>query len=183
MGIGWSSRRWCLVVSLGAAVALAAYGELPQPPEPTAGGDHCGTIDVLGLRAWPKAGTGMDAVSCILVALHACRPGVSLVVHTFGTDTSDTTTDTVESAPCRLAVSDTFFSPAVNGGSMTTYDCGSASLTAGGLQITGCTLTDGETQTVPTLGPAPTYRTATPSPTPTPDGSGVTTKVPVPSPS
>jgi len=154
MSIGHSSLLGRLVVSFGAVVALADCGQLPHPPTPTAGGDRCGTVQIEGTRAVPQAGTGMDAESCILVALHECRPGVGLVVYTFGTDTSDTTTYTVEASPCRLAVSDTFFSPAVAGGKLTTYTCRSASGTAQGLQITGCALAYGSTQTIPTLVPA-----------------------------
>jgi hypothetical protein len=141
---------------------VAGCGQRPSSspstsPDPPTGSRHCGTIDVRGTSAYPAAGTSINAETCFVVQLHACRPGANLVVFDMGVDTSRTTTYAVDAASCHLAVSDTFFAASFGGRrTTTTYTCGTASVNADGLRITGCTSTNGSTAAVPALTPSPT---------------------------
>ena len=145
------------------AFAIAGCGQQPTPaPDPHTGGRHCGTIHVRGASAWPAPGTAIDAETCLATGLRSCKPGTDLVVFDMGVDTSDTTTYTVDAAPCRLSAGDVFFSANFGGNqTTTTFTCRSASVSAGGLLITGCTSMNGATTIIPKLVPAPT-----PAPTP-----------------
>jgi hypothetical protein len=148
-----------------AAVMVAVVGGCGQQPgsspssspDPPTAGRHCGTIDVRGTSAYPAAGTSINAETCFVAELRACRLGATLVVFDMGVDTSRTTTYAVDAASCHLAVSDTFYAASFGGRrTTTTYTCGAASVNADGLRITGCTSTNGSTFTVPALTPAPT---------------------------
>ncbi len=141
-----------------AVAAVAGCGQQPSssPNAPT-GGRHCGTINVRGTSAYPAAGTSLNAETCFAAQLNPCRPGAGLVVFEMGVDTSRTTSYAVNAASCHLAVTDTFYAASFGGRrTTTTYTCGTASVTAEGLRITGCTSTNGSTFTVPALTPAPT---------------------------
>ncbi len=158
-------RPTVITAVLVIAIAIAGCGRQPSTtPDPQTGGRHCGTIHVRGASAWPAPGTAIDAETCLATGFRLCKPGTDLVVFDMGVDTSDTTTYTVDAAPCRLAVGDVFFSANFGGNQTTTaFTCRSASVSAGGLLIAGCTSMNGASTMIPKLVPAPT-----PAPTPMP---------------